>query len=302
MKVRSQHNSKQQKLYRAVLLLVVLFSLSLVIPAAVTAISRVVLYPVYAVQIWFQDSTASLPTFLREKNELHKEIEDLKSQLALAASSDVTQQRLFEENVWLRELLSAQREDRIAAAVIARPNQLPYDFLQVDKGNNDGVQIGAPVYVGIDNVIGVVAHTDDNFSFIELFTTPGFEATSFVSGANITATLEGYGGGVARVRVPQGVSLSIGNVIHVPSIQPGVFGRISYIESQPTQPEQYGYITMSKPIANINYVAIGRETLQPATADFIREQVDSILEQSLIVEGVNEMIINSSSSTDEEII
>ena len=64
--------------------------------------------------------------------------------------------------------------------------------------------------------------------------------TSYVSGANIIATLEGFGGGVARVRVPQGIPLSIGNLVHVPGIQPGVFGRINYIESEPTHPNSMG--------------------------------------------------------------
>ena len=212
MKVRSRRKSNNQKFYRIALLLVALLVLGLVLPVIVTSIGRVVLYPVYATQHWFQESTATVPTLLREKNELRKEIQELESALALAQSSNVTQQRLFEENVWLRELLGADRENRIAAAVVARPSQLPYDYLQIDQGSIAGVTEGAPVYVGIDNVIGIVTHTAPKFSFVKLFTAPGFEMTSYVSGANIIATLEGFGGGVARVRVPQGIPLSIGNL------------------------------------------------------------------------------------------
>lgn len=287
MKVRSRRKSSNQKFYRITLFVVALLVLGLVLPIVVTSVGRVLLYPVYATQLWFQESTAAIPTLLREKSDLRAEIKELESALALAQSSNVTQQRLFEENVWLRELLGAERDDRIAAAVVARPNQLPYDFLQIDQGVDAGVTEGAPVYVGIDNVIGVVAHAAPDFAFVELFTSPGFEITSYVSGANIIATLEGFGGGVARVRVPQGIPLSIGNLVHVPSIQPGVFGRINYIEGEPTQPEQFGYLTMNKPIASIHYVAVGRQAIEPANAEAVETAVQSIFETQLLVDSLD---------------
>lgn len=296
MKAHSRPNSKKQRTYRIILLVVAILLLGLVLPAIVTTVGRVVLYPVYAAQLWLEESSAALPTLWREKSDLREQIEQLESELALAASSNVTQQRLSEENNWLRALLSTERDDRIAAAVVARPNQLPYDFLQIDQGSDNGVTSGAPVYVGTDNVIGMVAHTAPRFSFVRLFTTPGFEATTFISGANVTATLEGYGGGVARVRVPQGIPLSIGNLVHVPSVQPGVYGRVEYIESEPTQPEQYGYITMNKPIASIHYVAVGRQAIPPATREDVQLEITDIIDRSLVVEGA--LTIPNASSTE----
>ena len=300
MKVRSQRKSKRTTYLKTLIITLVLLLIALITPVVVTTISRVVLYPFYATQTWFRESTGSLPTLLREKKELLEEIEKLESQLALAASTGLTQQRLYEENLWLRELLSADTQERIVAAVTARPNQLPYDILQIDQGSSAGIVTGAPVYVGVDTAIGVVAHVAENFAFVELFTTPGFEATVFVGGTNITATLEGYGGGVARVRVPQGIPLTVGSLVHVPSMQPGVFGRIAYIENRPTQPEQYGYITLSKPIASINYVAVGKQPLAPATETLVRDEINSILEQSLVVEGMQSQLATTTASTTEE--
>ena len=100
----------------------------------------------------------------------------------------------------------------------------------------------------------------------------------------MVASLEGYGGGVARVKVPQGVALKVGNLVHVPSIEPGVFGRIEYLENKPSQPDQYGYITLQKPIANINYVSVATETVTPVAPAVIEERISRILKDAFVID------------------
>lgn len=287
MKVRSRHNfrdEKRRRIARAFLTAVVVIGVGLLLPAIFTFAGRIVMYPVHATQQWFHESQARLPMFLKSQNDLVNQITDLESKLAAAESTDLTQRRLYEENLWFRELLSSNGSKRIAAAVVARPNEMPYDLLQIDRGEADGIKIGAPVYIGADNVVGVVSQLAPHYAFVELFTTPGFTATTFISGANVVATLEGYGGGVARVKVPQGVALKVGNLVHVPSIEPGVFGRIEYLENKPSQPDQYGYITLQKPIANINYVSVATETVTPVAPAVIEERISRILKDAFVID------------------
>ncbi len=287
MKVRSRHNfrdEKRRRIARAFLTAVVVIGVGLLLPAIFTFAGRIVMYPVHATQQWFHESQARLPMFLKSQNDLVNQITDLESKLAAAESTDLTQRRLYEENLWFRELLSSDGSKRIAAAVVARPNEMPYDLLQIDRGEADGIKIGAPVYIGADNVVGVVSQLAPHYAFVELFTTPGFTATTFISGANVVATLEGYGGGVARVKVPQGVALKVGNLVHVPSIEPGVFGRIEYLENKPSQPDQYGYITLQKPIANINYVSVATETVTPVAPAVIEERISRILKDAFVID------------------
>jgi cell shape-determining protein MreC len=287
MKVRSRHNfrdEKKQRIARVFLVSVAVIGIGLLLPTLFTLVGRIVMYPVHATQQWFHESQSRLPMFLKSQNDLVNQITDLQSKLAAAESTDLTQKRLYDENFWLREQLSVDGKKRIAAAVVARPNEMPYDLLQIDRGEVDGVKIGAPVYIGADNVVGVVSQLAPHYSFVELFTTPGFTATTFISGANIVATLEGYGGGVARVKVPQGVPLKVGNLVHVPSLDPGVFGRVEYIENRPSQPEQFGYITLQKPIANINYVSVGTDTVVPVAPAVIEERVNRIIGEALVVD------------------
>jgi cell shape-determining protein MreC len=287
MKVHSRLNSKQHKqkrISRVFFVAIVVMFLGLALPFLFTYTSRIVLYPIHLTSEWFRTSSDRLPMFLRTQDELITEIKSLENKLAVAVSTDLTQQRLFEENMWLRQLLSVDTKDRIAAAVIARPTELPYDLMQIDQGISDGIKEGAPVYIGADNVIGIVTHASDHYAFVELFTTPGFSATAFVSGANVMTTLEGYGGGVARVSVPQGIPLNTGNLVHVPSIDPGVFGRVEYVENRPTQPEQYGYITLPKPVSGIRYVAVASDIVTPVEPPQIEERVREIIRSAFIVD------------------
>jgi hypothetical protein len=269
----------------------------MLLPRIFMLAGRVVLYPVHAVHTWYQQSTARLPMYLKDQTELVNKITDLENKLSVAESTNLTQQRLYEENMWLRQLLGVNPEERIAAAVIARPTELPYDMMQIDRGEQDGIKVGAPVYIGIDNVIGSVVYVAPTYSFVELFTSPGFSATAFISGADVMATVEGYGSGIARVSVPQGIPLAVGNLVHVPSINPGVFGRVEFVENRPSQPEQYGYIALNKPISGISYVAVAREPVTIASPEVVEERVRQIMRDALKVDTKAFSIISSTTAS-----
>jgi len=243
--------------------------------------------PVHATNQWLEESSSLIPTFVRDRQSLHADIERLENELQIHSRTDMTQQRLLSENNRLRELLGAAKENRIVAGVIARPDTLPYDFLQIDQGSNDGIEVGAPVFVGTDIVIGLVAHTAAQYSFVELFTTPGFEATIFLSGPNVVAKMSGMGGGVARVSLPQGIPIQVGNLVHVPSVEPGVFGSIAYIENEPTQPEQFGYVAPNIALQSLYQVSVGRVSQISQSVEEIDKRVRAEIESQLVVPGVS---------------
>ena len=306
MKLHSRHTSKKNKqterIIRVVVLAVCVLCVGLVVPKLFSLVGQVAMSPVHSVHTWIQTSDSRFPQYLRDRNELLARITQLEQAVAIASGTDVTQQRLYEENQWLRQLLGVQDDTRIAAAVIARPGQLPYDYLQIDRGSLDGIQAGAPVYVGKDNVIGVVSSVTERYSFIRLFTTPGFSATAFISGANVMATIDGHGGGVARVRVPQGIPLQVGDLVHLPSLDPGVFGRVAYLENEPSQPEQFGYIALSQPVSSLHYVSVGTKVINPSEPPAIEERVRGIISDAMNIDTAklnlaSTTIITSSSAT-----
>jgi cell shape-determining protein MreC len=238
---------------------VVLLALAWGFPHAVSFVSYMVTYPFSKVSSWYHYSESMFPSYLRSRAELTAEIDALENKLASQASTHLTVQRLINENMQLRAVVEmGTSTPRTTARVIAQPTALSYDRLKIDQGSNAGIEVGAPVFVGVDTVIGVVVHVAPTYSFVELITTPGFTATAYVVGPNIFATLEGVGGGVARVKVPQGVLIEEGNIVLLPSIESGVYGEIVSVENVPTQPEQYGYVTPPVPLQSLLYVSVGQ--------------------------------------------
>lgn len=298
MKVRSRHSSKTRRRLLQVTLVTLFFVvLVLLAPRVMSGVAATVMYPIHATNTWLAESSSLLPSFFRDRQALVEEIEQLENDLVVANRTNVTLRRLSEENFRLRKLLSANEDTRVLAAVLARPSELPYDLIQIDRGTQQGVEVGAPVYIGSDVVIGLVVHTAPQYSFVELVTTPGFEATAFISGPDVVARIEGYGGGVARVRVPQGIPLSVGNLVYLPSVNPGVYGRISFIENEPTQPEQYGYISPEIALSGIHEVAVGRVSQISRSPEEIDERILEQMRTTLQVEGVSVGQIPTSTGT-----
>lgn len=302
MKVRSLHNSKEKRPLRVVVFVLLIIMVGMFLPKLFSVVSSVVMYPIHATNTWLDKSSSLIPTFFRNRVELENEIKSLNQDLVVAQRSTITQQRLWEENVRLRHLLGIDNEDRIAAAVIARPNELPYDLLQIDQGSDHGVEVGSPVFIGKDVVVGLVVHVAAGYSFVQLVTSPGFKASAFISGPDVVVTMEGMGSGVARVSVPQGVPLAVGNLVYLPSVEPGIFGRISYIENRPTQPEQYGYISPNIAISGLYQVAIGKLSQITRSASEIDERIMNDMRNQLLVENLSVGVISSTTaSTTEEV-
>lgn len=267
------------------LLLVVfgLFALALIVPAAVRFAAGIVLYPVIQVENWFAESNQILPALWRDKIVMQEQIDQLEQDLALSGKLDLTKRRLSDENNRLRSLLGATSSPRVLAAVVGKPNELPYDLIQIDQGSQAGIESGSPVYIGADTVIGLVSAVQRNSAFVTLFTTPDFFATVYLSGANVTALLEGLGGGVARVRVPQGIPIRVGDLVHVPSVQPGVYGTIAWVESEPTQPEQFGYITPEIPIGSLFQVAVAKPNVITTDPKEVQRYMLEVQKQQLVI-------------------
>lgn len=296
MKVRSRHSSKKNRTYRLAFMAIAVVLFGMALPSLMSFVATAIMTPIHATNQWLEASSSLVPVFFRDRRSLQTQIENLENSLLIAERSSLTQDRLWEENNHLRNLLGAVDEERIAAAVIARPYELPYDVLQIDRGSDHGIELGAPVFMGKDLVIGLVVHTTPHYAFVELFTTPGFEVSTFIAGPNIVVTMEGMGGGVARVRVPQGIPLSVGNLVYLPSINPGVFGRINYVENEPTQPEQYGYVSPNLSLGSLYYVAVGQQSQIARSATEIDVAAQALLQKSLF-SSTSALIVATTTST-----
>ncbi len=204
------------------------------------------------------------------------------------------------ENASLREVLGADGEERVMAGVIGRPSALPYDVLLLDRGTDDGVRDGAPVYVGGDTVIGFVVSAYQKSALVALLSTPSFTSTAYILGPNIYTTAVGIGGGVTRIHVPQGIELKVGDLVVLPSLSPGVYGRISAVDSVPERPEQYGYMTTDVPINSLRIVSVGSTPLRTLSFEEARATVESAKRDFLMVNVPAGVLVDVETATTTE--
>jgi|GEM_PF-327240 len=258
-------NSRRITLIRRLVLVCILVVIGVgcafVVPALLRTAASIVWYPFDMVRVWVAESGSSLPQYIRERRTLVAELEAYKIANSTERGDDSTIKKLQIENDAFRAQLGAVPAERLLARVIARPNQLPYDMLLLDRGRDQGVVENAPVFLGKDQVIGFVSLVHDATSLVTLITTPGFVASAYVFGPNIYTETEGMGGGILRVRVPQGILLSQHDIVVMPALDSGAYGEIAYVEAAPSQPEQYGYVRTAVPLQSLYYVTVAREPM-----------------------------------------
>lgn len=266
-------------------------------PRVFGVLGSVAIMPIVEVKSWIAESSGTIPTYLRDRGHIALQIRELRQALGEHAGAHLTVAALKEENEALRDMLSATTSARVAAAVIDRPTNLPYDVFLIDRGTNDGIQREAPVYVSGDRVIGFVAETYADTSLVVLVTSPDLESTVYVYGSNIYTTALGMGGGSLRISVPQGIALNEGDPVVIPSLDGGVYGVISVVDSEPSRPEQYGYVSIDTPLAGIRYVTVGNTPFRMLTFDEAKEVVESLRADILSVPVPQGILIDTENGT-----
>jgi len=302
IKKESYHRISLIKL--ALLIIIILGVLTLTIlsvPRILTGTAQLFWSPFDGLRVWMTESSGSFPQYFRDRKALLSELDQLRMQLATNQANENTINKLQIENQDFRMLLNSVPDARLLARVVARPNQLPYDQLLIDLGSNQGVLENAPVFLGKDQVIGIVTKVNNDTSLVTLISTPNFIATAYVIGPNIYTYTEGMGGGIIRITVPPGVPLQRGNLVILPAIDSGVYGTVSEISTSPTQPEQYGYVSPGASLQSLKYLTIGRTPITTHTFDAADKLVKTITSNLLLVPVPEEKLVippteNSSSS------
>lgn len=296
-RVNSHHTSRNKKIKKIALMGLVALLLLFAVPKIVAKVVSVVMMPIHSAQNWLAYSSDSFPQYFRDRTTLLTELNNFKYSQSSASGDRLTSELLSKENVELRALLGNEGSKRIVAGVVGRPNKVPYDVLVLDKGEQDGIVEGAPVFIGDNAVIGIVAKVFSESSVVTLVTTPGFTVSVYIIGPNIYTNAQGIGGGQLRVGVPQGINLEKGNLVILPGVDSGIYGEISVIESTPTQPEQYGYVSPDVPLAGLRLVSVGQLPLQPISFEEAQNIVREIKSEVFKVPVPEGVLVTTDSTT-----
>ncbi len=297
MRVNYRRTSRNKNLFLVAVFGGVLLLLIVLLPILLATTASYVIVPIAKTKTWFAESTSSLPQFLRERSALISEIQSLEENIASASGNRSTIDSLVKENEELRSLLGYEGEKRILAGIIGRPDTLPNDTLMLDRGSQQGVLVGAPVFINDSTIIGIVRFVTPQSSLVELITTPDFETTVFIVGPDIFTTAVGVGGGQLRVGVPQGIPLEVGNLVVIPSVTSGVYGEINVVNSVPSKPEQYGFVSPQIPLSSMRLVSIGSTPVTPISFEEAQVILAGQRERLLIVPVPEDKLIEIDSAT-----
>jgi cell shape-determining protein MreC len=259
------------------------------VPKVVSGIGALVFMPVHKIESWIAHSSDAFPQFFRDRTTLLEELNGYKYSQSSQSGDRYTAELLSKENETLRALLDDDGGTRVLAGVIGRPGVVPYDVLVLDKGSDAGIVVGAPVFIGENAIIGVVEKVFSDSSVVMLVTTPDFVSSVYIMGPNIYTNAVGVGGGFMKIGVPQGIPLAVGDLVILPGVQSGIYGEIHHVESVPTQPEQYAFVSPEVPIASLRLVGVGKSPITPVSFEEAQQIVADNIANNLTVaipEGV----------------
>lgn len=272
---KSSHPSSNNtgSIKKLVIWLIVISALFFGARPIVNSVASFVTTPLFSIRHYVESSGSALPVFIRDREQLLLQIRSLEHKVLEREGAEATLAMVLEENESLRQLLGSSSSTRIAAGIIARPPHTPYDVVLIDKGQIDGIRSQTPVYYGENNLLGFVGKVFQEHALVTLISTPNIETSVYIYGPDIFVTAYGMGGGAIKLVVPQGVIVEEGNIVVAPSIEGGLIGTIERVESKPTEPEQYAYLTYDVPIRALRLVAVGRRPITPSSYEEALESV-----------------------------
>ena len=238
----------------------------------------------FSARHYIYTSGATVPVFIRSRVDLLNHIRELEQTIASQKGIDATLAYVTLENEELRALMGGASTTRIVAGVIGRPPYTPYDTIVIDRGSDDGIVLHAPVFHAGGKAVGYIQSVFEHSSYIALFSSPHVEATVYIFGPDIFTTAYGEGGGIVRLSVPQGIVLEKGMPVVLPSLDSGVLGTISEIQSIKTEPEQHAYVTLSAPLQSMRLVSVGTQAIGDTSYAEAIKHVDSMEEKLFSIE------------------
>jgi rod shape-determining protein MreC len=170
--------------------------------------------------------------------------QQLEERLRMLAVDYVRLQSLEEENQLLRsqaKFLTTSGYDSVGARVISRELRHQQALLLIDRGLNDGVEIGQAVVTGGGVYVGKISSIKDRVATVELLTDPRARVTAANNG-RLIGVAEGKGNGAALLTyIPPSEALKRDQVITTAGTEEKIpanlpLGVINLVQGKPTDP------------------------------------------------------------------
>lgn len=196
--------------------------------------------------------------FFDSKQALVQENETLKLKLDETLGDMSNYTALEDENNKLKDMLGRMTTPNnfILSAILAKPNQSPYDTLIIDAGTNEGVTAGKTVFAYGNIPIGRVDTVYADSSNVVLYSSPGEKTDAVVVGQDAFMQLVGRGGGNFEMILPRGFSIAPGATVQLPGLNPYVLGTVQTILSDPRDAFQKALLISPVNVMELKFVEV----------------------------------------------
>ena len=228
----------------------------------VTSTSQDVERSAFGVGNWMRNAVGFLFT---GKQSLNERVAELEAQVQRHTIDQADYTLLKEAHQSLLDLFtySESNQEVALARVITRPNSLEGEYIVIDLGSENGIEIGQSIISGDGFYIGSI-HTVAKFqSVVELMTHKTVRTSArLLNDASITGVAEGTGGVQLELDyISQNASLVVGDLILTSGQQAGVpsgliVGYIDEVIQDEHQPFQQALIQPFIDLSNLSYVGI----------------------------------------------
>lgn len=197
---------------------------------------------------------------LRSKKSLAAELASVEAELTESRLKIIELATIEEENKELKKLLGRpEGQEAVLAGILTYPNQSLYNTFQIDAGTEQGVVVGARVFVGTSMLIGTITDTTLQSATVTPFASPGNEISAYVSGSDVTVLVSGRGGGDFEVELPRDIAFEPGMTIVSQGIHSYTIAIIERIVSDPRDPFQKLLARMPVNLRMVKWVTVEKK-------------------------------------------
>lgn len=193
--------------------------------------------------------------FFSRNSTLAHENESLKRELSQVRERAAAYSTLKEENATLRVMLRMTEQSQgITAPVVSSYHASPYGTFMIAAGAKDTIAKGDLVLSETGYVVGRVADVGETRTLVQTAFQSGSTIDVVVGNAAVSAI--GEGGGNARVSIPRGIDVQVGDSVVSPVLGGHPVGVVGKVEEISATAEQKVFIVLPVNLSLMRFVYI----------------------------------------------
>jgi cell shape-determining protein MreC len=149
---------------------------------------------------------------------------------------------------------SSDLKTGITAPVVSSVRSSPYGTFLIGAGSADGITTGSMVLTVGGFVVGVVGDTGLHASIVTELFAPGASTEVIVHG--VPGTARGYGAGNARITIPRGLAITVGDPVVAPGLGQRAVAIVGEVSSSSASASEEIYIRLPVNLATLAFVYV----------------------------------------------